>query len=247
MDWPHYNVALISLAGKENVGWIVKDDDGRILKSDEDGHFARMVGLTADKLIGSTTAALPWADLKAKVLLVDKLVTFGESRETTGLYWHPERSEWRRVVSARWLLNALSVDWDAQAKNYICCMIADVTQLADSNSQIMGGLEQHVEVDWQKERVVVGAGSVGRADLICVSYYLQNTTQAEIAQLMALSVKTIENRIARLKRILVPLDVSCGNLYVLCRKYKIRDMLEEKRDWFDRVSIIRPIQNWQWK
>ena len=84
---------------------MVKDAMGRIVKADRSGCFARLAGLSQTELLGSTTADFPWGGSTAqKVKAADSLVRLGEVREAVGIYWHPLDNNWRRVVSAKWLV-----------------------------------------------------------------------------------------------------------------------------------------------
>jgi hypothetical protein len=64
---------------------------------------------------------------------------------------------------------------------------------------------------------------------------------------MSQSVKTVEKRIAAIKSTLHNFDPQCSNLYELCRKHGLRQMLEMKRDWFDKRTVAAQITNMQWQ
>jgi hypothetical protein len=240
----YYNKVFASIAGVDNVGWIAKDIGGCIVKADGSGRFARMVGLTQRELIGSVTANLPWSNLAQEVEVVDDLVRQGEVRESVAVYWHPLDNQWRRVVSAKWLLGETTPD--AKGSELIYCMMMDVSGLRYRRGDI-ADLSKYIRVDWERSCAFIGKHRLSRAHGVCLSYYLDHITQPEIAKVTDVTLKTVERRIAHLKEALLPLDKSCENLYVLCRKYGIRSMLEEKRDWFDRLAVIWPITNGQWQ
>ena len=136
-----------------------------------------------------------------------------------------------------------SEDTDSTALLY--CMVMDVSEFLGLGKKVFE-LDAGLVVDWEKEQITLKDDIISRADLVCLSYYLEHTGQAEIAKKMHVSLKTIERRLARVRQILLPMDKSCPNLYELCRKYGIRSALEEKRDWFDRLAVIRRISNGQW-
>jgi PAS domain S-box-containing protein len=239
----YYKKIFENVVGHENVGWMAKDLSGHIVNADDSGRFARMVGLSQSELIGSTTADLPWSNLEENVRLADSLVRLGEVREMTVIYWHSLADEWRRVVGAKWLEKDASEDTDSTALLY--CMVMDVSEFLGLGKKVFE-LDAGLVVDWEKEQITLKDDIISRADLVCLSYYLEHTGQAEIAKKMHVSLKTIERRLARVRQILLPMDKSCPNLYELCRKYGIRSALEEKRDWFDRLAVIRSISNGQW-
>jgi len=243
VHWEHYKKVFENVVGHENVGWMAKDLSGHIVNADDSGRFARMVGLSQSELIGSTTADLPWSNLEENVRLADSLVRLGEVREMTAIYWHPLADEWRRVVGAKWLEEESSEDTDSTTLIY--CMIMNVSEFLGLGKKVVE-LYAGLAVDWKKEQIILNSDIISRADLVCLSYYLEHTGQAEIAKTMNVSLKTVERRLARLKHILLPMDKSCSNLYELCRKHGIRSALEEKRDWFDRLAVIRSISNGQW-
>ena len=104
------------------------------------------------------------------------------------------------------------------------------------------------EVDFEKETIAFPNGScLSRNDLICLSYYLESFPQSGIAEIMSQSVKTVEKRIAAIKSTLHDFDPHCSNLYELCRKHGLRQMLEMKRDWFDKRAVAAQITNMQWQ
>ena len=244
MHRSYYSQVFAAVAGDSNVGWIAKDGGGRVVEADNSGRFARMVGLTQTELLGSTTANLPWSNLEQEVASTDALVWQGEVREAVGIYWHPLDNRWCKVVSAKWLVAEASQDIDE--KGLVYCMVMDVSRLRYRQNNFPE-LLKHMRVDWEKESVVIGKHSLSRAQCICLSYYLDHITQSEIAKRTGVTLKTVEKRVAHLKNVLLPLDTSCENLYVLCREYGIRSMLEEKRDWFDRLAVIWPITDGQWQ
>lgn len=244
MHRSYYNKIFATVAGDDNVGWIAKDLGGRVVKADNSGRFARMVGLTQTELLGSTTASLPWSNLDQEVSSTDALVRQGEVREAVGIYWHPLDNRWCKVVSAKWLVDETLLD--VEGKELIYCMVMDISGLRYRQDNAVD-LSKHMRVDWEKECVVIGKRSLSRCHGVCLSYYLDHITQPEIAKKTDVTLKTVEKRVAHLKDVLLPLDRSCENLYVLCRKYGIRSALEEKRDWFDRLAVIWPITNGQWQ
>ena len=65
--------------------------------------------------------------------------------------------------------------------------------------------------------------------------------------MMNQSVKTVEKRIAHIKSTLLKFDPDCTSLYDVCRKYGVRQILELKRDWFDKKSVAAQITNMQWQ
>ena len=238
-----YNRIFAHIAGHENVGWFVKDTSGRIVKADASGRFARIAALDEAQLLGATTADLPWSSATEQVNEADARVLAGEVKEAVGVYWHPPDKQWRRIVCAKWLVRG-GLNGD-NGDNLIYCMIMDITGVMyrPYDTEI---LREHIEVDWERECVIVGKNTLSRAHIVCLSYYLDQITQPQIAELTAVAVKTVEKRIAHLKNTLLPLDRSCENLYMLCRKYGIRSALEEKRDWFDQQAVIWPITHGQW-
>ena len=238
-----YNRVFAHIAGHENVGWFVKDESGQIVKADASGRFARIAALDEAQLLGATTADLPWSNAVAQVDETDGLVLAGEVKEAVGVYWHPLDKQWCRVVCAKWLVREGSEDNNGDKLIY--CMVMDITGVTyrPYDSEIFFA---HVEVDWDKECVIVGKNILTRAHTVCLSYYLDQITQAQIADHTAVTVKTVEKRIAHLKNTLLPLDRSCENLYMFCRKYGIRSALEAKRDWFDQQAVIWPITHGQW-
>ncbi len=101
---------------------------------------------------------------------------------------------------------------------------------------------------FEKENIVCPDGrSLSRSDLICLSYYLEEFPQSDIAEHMNQSIKTVEKRIAAIKTTLHNVDPHCSNLYELCRKHGLRQMLEMKRDWFDKRTVAAQITNMQWQ
>ena len=107
---------------------------------------------------------------------------------------------------------------------------------------------QGTYVDFEKEKIVFPDGSsLSRSDLICLSYYLEDFPQSDIAEHMNQSIKTVEKRIAAIKSTLFKLDPDCTNLYELCRRYGVRQVLELKRDWFDKKTVAAQITNMQWQ
>ena len=244
MHHAYYNTIFPRVAGDKNVGWIAKDIEGRVVKADAAGQFAQMVGLAQAELLGSTTSKLPWSNAAQDVDATDTRVRAGEVREAVAIYWHPLENQWRRVVSAKWLVEATSLDIDGDGLVY--CMAMDISGLQHHKKNIVV-LTEDIKVDWAKECVLIDENVLSRSHGVCLSYYLDRITQLEIAEKTGVTVKTVEKRIAHLKNVLMPLDRSCDNLYMLCRKYGIRAALEEKRDWFDRQAVIWPITNVQWR
>ena len=107
---------------------------------------------------------------------------------------------------------------------------------------------QGTYVDFEKAKIVFPDGSsLSRSDLICLSYYLEDFPQSDIAEHMNQSIKTVEKRIAAIKSTLFKIDPGCTNLYELCRNHGFRQVLELKRDWFDKESVAAQITNMQWQ
>ena len=57
MHWSHYKSNFAALVGKENVGWIVKDKDGKVCEVDPDNNFCEISAVSPRDIIGATTAA----------------------------------------------------------------------------------------------------------------------------------------------------------------------------------------------
>ncbi len=238
-----YNKVFAHVAGHENVGWFAKDAAGQIVKVDASGRFARMAGLTETEILGATTANLPWSNTAQAVEVTDALARDGEVKESVGIYWHPVDKQWRRLVCAKWLVDGSSLNIEGDGLIY--CMLMDITGInyGPYSTPVLLNL---IEFDWEKEAIIIGGSTISRAHTICLSYYLDHISQSQIAIETAVTLKTVEKRIAHLKHVLLPLDTSCDNLYIFCRKYGIRAALEEKRDWFDRQAVIRPVIHGQW-
>ena len=234
--------------GKENTGIIVRNYEGKVLSVNS--RFLELAGVS-NSTSSQTGDDFPWGDLKQQSDAADVLAKFGDVREMVSLYFHPTRQQWVHAVSVKFShqssssLSGRPLEWEGQPVIYILMM--DVSHIS-RDLPTFRPWAKGTYVDFEKERVVLSSGSyLSRNDLICLSYYLENFPQSAIAETMSQSIKTVEKRIAALKSTLHSLDPSCTNLYELCRNHGIREMLEMKRDWFDKRTVAAQITNMQWQ
>ena len=243
--------------GKENTGIIVRNYEGKVLSVNS--RFLELAGVsnstssqTGDDFPwGNLKQQSDWGNLKQQSDAADVLAKFGDVREMVSLYFHPTRQQWVHAVSVKFShqssssLSGRPLEWEGQPVIYILMM--DVSRLSRGLPRFKAWATG-TYVDFEKERVVLPSGRyLSRNDFICLSYYLENFPQSAIAETMSQSIKTVEKRIAALKSTLHSLDPSCTNLYELCRNHGIREMLEMKRDWFDKRTVAAQITNMQWQ
>ena len=233
--------------GKQNTGIIVRNYEGKVLSVNS--RFLELAGVSESS---STMTAndFPWANLKEQSDAADVLAKSGDVREAVSLYFHPTRQQWVHAVSVKfchqssWAFGR-PLEWEGQPVIYILMM--DVSHIS-RDLPTFKLWSEGTEVDFEKERIAFPNGScLSRNDLICLSYYLENFPQSGIAEIMSQSVKTVEKRIAAIKSTLHNFDPHCSNLYELCRKHGLRQMLEMKRDWFDKRTVAAQITNMQWQ
>ena len=234
--------------GKENTGIIVRNYEGKVLSVNS--RFLELAGVS-NSTSSQTGDDFPWGDLKQQSDAADVLAKSGDVREMVSLYFHPTRQQWVHAVSVKFShqssssLSGRPLEWEGQPVIYILMM--DVSHLSRGLPRFKPWATG-TYVDFEKERVVLPSGRyLSRNDFICLSYYLENFPQSAIAETMSQSIKTVEKRIAALKSTLHSLDPSCTNLYELCRNHGIREMLEMKRDWFDKRTVAAQITNMQWQ
>ena len=243
--------------GKENTGIIVRNYEGKVLSVNS--CFLELAGVpknTSSSTVddfpwGNLKQQSDWGNLKQQSDAADVLAKSGDVREMVSLYFHPTRQQWVHAVSVKFShqssssLSGRPLEWEGQPVIYILMM--DVSHLSRGLPKFKPWATG-TYVDFEKERVVLPSGRyLSRNDLICLSYYLENFPQSAIAETMSQSIKTVEKRIAALKSTLHSLDPSCTNLYELCRNHGIREMLEMKRDWFDKRTVAAQITNMQWQ
>ena len=234
--------------GKENTGIIVRNYEGKVLSVNS--RFLELAGVS-NSTSSQTGDDFPWGNLKEQSDAADVLAKSGDVREMVSLYFHPTRQEWVHAVSVKFShqssssLSGRPLEWEGQPVIYILMM--DVSRLSRGLPKFKAWATG-TYVDFEKERVVLPSGRyLSRNDLICLSYYLENFPQSGIAEIMSQSVKTVEKRIAAIKSTLHNFDPHCSNLYELCRKHGLRQMLEMKRDWFDKRTVAAQITNMQWQ
>ncbi|MDG2048184.1 MAG: hypothetical protein P8J79_13315 [Halioglobus sp.] len=211
--------------------------------------FLELAG-TSKSSNNMTIDDFPWKAFKQESDAADILAKSGDVKEAVGLYFHPARLEWVQFVTVKFSYQSSSASgqplkWGGQPVIYILMM--DVNSLSRRLSKFSVWSDR-IRIDYKKNRVFLSAGtSVSRNDLICLSYYLENTSQSVIANIMNQSIKTVEKRISNLKVTLLKFDPSCDSLHSLCRKHGLTQMFEMKRDWFDRNPVAWKIANMQWQ
>lgn len=241
----YYMEVFSRTVGEENIGIIIRSYDGDVLSVNS--RFLTLAGVP-EGASSWTISDMPWRNLKPLSDAADILARSGDVKEAVNLYFHPIKQDWVHAVSVKFshqptAISAHSSEPIGEPVIYILMM--DVT-----NST--GQLEykkwlNSIRVDYEKERIFFTNNSnLSRSDLICLSYYLEDMSQTAIAEKMNQSVKTVEGRIANIKSTLLALDPQCENLYSLCRKHGLREMLEVKRDWFDKQAVAATITNMQW-
>ena len=233
--------------GKESIGVIVRNYNGDVLSVND--RFLELAGVAKDAS-DVTIDDFPWRNLKLQSDAADILAKSGDVREMVNLYFHTIRQEWVQAVSVKFSHQPTSVpglplEWGGQPVLYILMM--DVSHISRALPAFRSWA-QGTYVDFEKEKIVFPDGSsLSRSDLICLSYYLEDFPQSDIAEHMNQSIKTVEKRIAAIKSTLFKIDPGCTNLYELCRRYGVRQVLELKRDWFDKESVAAQITNMQWQ
>jgi len=233
--------------GKESIGIIVRNYNGDVLSVND--RFLALAGVVKDAS-DVTIDDFPWRNLKLQSDAADILAKSGDVREMVNLYFHTIRQEWVQAVSVKFSHQPTSVpglplEWGGQPVLYILMM--DVSHISRALPAFRSWA-QGTYVDFEKEKIVFPDGSsLSRSDLICLSYYLEDFPQSDIAEHMNQSIKTVEKRIAAIKSTLFKIDPGCTNLYELCRRYGVRQVLELKRDWFDKESVAAQITNMQWQ
>ena len=232
--------------GEESVGIVVRNYEGEVLSVNN--RFLDLAGVAKDASC-ITIDDFPWRNLKLQSDAADILAKSGDIREAVNLYFHTIRQEWVQAVSVKFAhqpspASGRPLEWEGQPVIYILMM--DVSHIS-RDLPTFRPWATGTYVDFEKERVVLSSGSyLSRNDLICLSYYLENFPQSAIAETMSQSIKTVEKRIAAIKSTLHNFDPHCTNLYELCRRHGIRQMLEMKRDWFDKRTVTGQITNMQW-
>lgn len=232
---------------EQDIGIIVRNYDGDVLSVNS--RFLDLAGVSKNAS-NFTLADFPWRNLKLQSDAADILAKSGDVRETVSLYFHPIRQQWVHAVAVKFshqssLLSGQAREWGGHPVIYILMM--DVSHISRDLSTFKSWSEG-VQMDFEKERLFLPDGSsLSRSDLICLSYYLEDFTQSAIADTMSQSIKTVERRVAVIKSSLFNFDPDCATLYELCRKHGIRQMLELKRDWFDKKSVAAQITNMQWQ
>ena len=233
--------------GKESIGIIVRNYNGEVLSVND--RFLELAGVAKDAS-DVTIDDFPWRNLKLQSDAADILAKSGDVREMVNLYFHTIRQEWVQAVSVKFSHQPISVpgrprEWGGQPVIYIFMM--DVSHISRALPAFRSWA-QGIYADFEKEKIVFPDGSsLSRSDLICLSYYLEDFPQSDIAEHMNQSIKTVEKRIAAIKSTLFKIDPGCTNLYELCRRYGVRQVLELKRDWFDKKSVAAQITNMQWQ
>jgi len=233
--------------GKESIGIIVRNYNGDVLSVND--RFLALAGVVKDAS-DVTIDDFPWRNLKLQSDAADILAKSGDVREMVNLYFHTIRQEWVQAVSVKFSHQPTSVpglplEWGGQPVIYILMM--DVSHISRALPAFRSWA-QGTYVDFEKEKIVFPDGSsLSRSDLICLSYYLEDFPQSDIAEHMNQSIKTVEKRIAAIKSTLFKIAPGCTNLYELCRRYGFRQVLELKRDWFDKESVAAQITNMQWQ
>ena len=233
--------------GKESIGIIVRNYNGDVLSVND--RFLELAGVAKDAS-DVTIDDFPWRNLKLQSDAADILAKSGDVREMVNLYFHTIKQEWVQAVSVKFSHQPTSVpglplEWGGQPVIYILMM--DVSHISRALPAFRSWA-QGTYVDFEKEKIVFPDGSsLSRSDLICLSYYLEDFSQSAIAEHMNQSIKTVEKRIAAIKSTLFKIDPGCTNLYELCRRYGVRQVLELKRDWFDKESVAAQITNMQWQ
>ena len=233
--------------GEESVGIVVRNYEGEVLSVNN--RFLDLAGVAKDAS-SVTIDDFPWRNLKLQSDAADILAKSGDVREAVNLYFHTIRQEWVQAVSVKFAHQSSSpsgrpLEWDGQPVIYILMM--DVSHIS-RDLPTFQSWTKGTYIDFEKEKVVFPDGSsLSRSDLICLSYYLEDFPQSAIAEHMNQSIKTVEKRIATIKSTLFKIDPSCTSLYELCRRYGVRQVLELKRDWFDKKSVAAQITNMQWQ
>lgn len=243
----YYMGVFSRTVGKENTGIIVRNYEGKVLSVNS--RFLELAGVSESS---STMTAndFPWGNLKEQSDAADVLAKSGDVREVVSLYFHPTRQQWVHAVSVKfchqssWAFGR-PLEWEGQPVIYILMM--DVSHIS-RDLPTFQSWTKGTYVDFEKEKIVFPDGSsLSRSDLICLSYYLEDFPQSAIAEHMNQSIKTVEKRIAAIKSTLFKIDPNCTSLYELCRRYGGRQVLELKRDWFDKKSVAAQITNMQWQ
>ena len=243
----YYMDVFSRTVGKENTGILIRNYQGEVLSVNS--RFLELAGISGPKS-SMTVDDFPWRNLRLQSDAADILAKSGDVREMVNLYFHPSRQEWVQAVSVKFSHPLSSVpwqplDWEGQPVIYILMM--DVSHLS-RDLPAFKLWSKDTSIDFEKERLEFSDGSsLSRSDLICLSYYLESVPQSGIAEMMNQSVKTVEKRIAHIKSTLLKFDPDCTSLYDVCRKYGVRQILELKRDWFDKKSVAAQIMNMQWQ
>lgn len=212
----------------------------------------RFLDLAGIKIPASTVTSedFPWKNLKRESELSDALVKSGGVKEAVTLYFHPLKLEWMQAVAVKFSHHssvASGQPLECADQPLIYTLMMDVSHLWGARPAFMAW-NALSHMDYEKDRVrLTGGDSLSRNDLICLSYYLEDRSQNEIAQFMNQSVKTVERRIGGIKTSLLSISPECDTLYAVCRKHGIRNLLEIKRDWFDKKSVALEISNMQWQ
>ena len=233
--------------GEESVGIVVRNYEGEVLSVNN--RFLDLAGVAKDASC-ITIDDFPWRNLKLQSDAADILAKSGDIREAVNLYFHTIRQEWVQAVSVKFAhqpspASGRPLDWEGQPVIYILMM--DVSHIS-RDLPTFQSWTKGTYVDFEKEQIVFPDGSsLSSSDLICLSYYLEDFPQSDIAEHMNQSIKTVEKRIAAIKSTLFKIDPNCINLYELCRRYGGRQVLELKRDWFDKKSVAAQITNMQWQ
>ncbi len=243
----YYTELFSRTVGEDNIGILVRTYEGEVLSVND--RFLNLAG-TTNSATTITIEDFPWRNLKRESDAADVLAKSGGIKEAASLYFHPVKLEWVHSVSVKFshqssAASGQPLEWEGRPVIYVLMM--DVSHLSRMQSTFRAWSALS-HMDYEKERVqLAGGGSLSRNDLICLSYYLEDSSQSDIAQIMNQSVKTVEKRIASIKTVLLNFDPECDTLYSVCRKHGIRHILEIKRDWFDKTSSAVQISNMQWQ
>ena len=177
--------------GEESVGILVRNYEGEVLSVNN--RFLELAGVAKDASC-VTIDDFPWRNLKLQSDAADILAKSGDVREAVNLYFHTIRQEWVQAVSVKFAHQSSSasgrpVEWDGQPVIYILMM--DVSHIS-RDLPTFQSWTKGTYIDFEKEKVVFPDGSsLSRSDLICLSYYLEDLPQSDIAEHMNQSIKTV--------------------------------------------------------
>lgn len=214
--------------GKHAIITFVKDDQSRYRTFCDT--FAAINDTTPAALHARfrtvTDSKLIWRSLSPIIVASDQQVSHVDLTHDGNYLFRPRIRAWRKYA----IVKKATKDGD------ITGFALDTTHEERENPLFSSAMDFDSECLWidREERL-----RLTRSDLVTLSYHLEGLPHREIAELLHVSTKAIEKKVAKLRE-LVPLLCNCrehGTLHRCAFELGLTEALLRKRDWFDLTPM----------